>query len=522
MICAVEASQWRDAVARVRGPRAGYVGPAAPSYREGGRVSTVPRPRRHCRRGRRGPERTLRGLWSPPRHGLRPREPAAVTSRPCSRAAGSARRARAASRRRDLAVALSWPVPRAGEAGHRPGPARPRPRRRGAPGRATRRRRLRARQRPSSECAATLGPAAGAPMSARRGGGRAALRRTARGVPADAPVVSGSHDVEGRPRGGGPRAPRPRHAEAQLDRCAGVSRGHPVCDRGCSERPLERLREIGGCWVSALRARPSAARREGPCSSRLRRRDLVESAVASRRAPGGLSHPVLEAERTRSATSCRCHRGRPSRIAASVAAGRLVREAAIGLASAGRDRHRWPSLLPTSARVGRLPARRRHRRRGRARGLYVIRRASARAARDARCRARLQAPQRRGACSACSDGVRGASGAPLARGPRRALSPVPARGVVRWHLERAWAARSATRRPRRIDVVGPPERSASARAGGPDRTDGLPVQDPQPLRELATLTRTASSSATHPPWRSSAAPPPGARTAAVSVPLPAK
>jgi hypothetical protein len=65
---------------------------------------------------------------------------------------------------------------------------------------------------------------------------------------------------------------------------------------------------------------------------------------------------------------------------------------------------------------------------------------------------------------------------------------------VRWHLERAWAPLLFRDEapPERVDAVGPPERSASARAKeGTHRTpDGLAVQDFRSLlRELATLTR---------------------------------
>jgi len=65
---------------------------------------------------------------------------------------------------------------------------------------------------------------------------------------------------------------------------------------------------------------------------------------------------------------------------------------------------------------------------------------------------------------------------------------------VRWHLERAWAPLLFRDEapPERLDVVGPPERSASARAKeGTHRTpEGLPVQDFRGLlKALGTLVR---------------------------------
>ena len=321
-------------------------------------------------------------------------------------------------------------------------------------------------------------------------------------------------DVEGRPlavEAFAGNTADPATLEAQLDKmqAAGLDEVILVGDRGMlTSARIERLREIGGIdWVSALRA---PAIRTLVAGGHLQlslfdERDLVE--ISSPDFPGErlvvCRNPVLAAERTRKRDELLdASEADLSRIAASVAAGRLVREAAIGLAVGRvRDRHKMAKHFILDIGEGRFAFRRDEdaiAAEAALDGLYVIRTSVG--------PERLATPDVVLAYKRLSGVERDfrvfkTSG--LAVRPvhhwredrvRAHLFLCLLAAYVRWHLERAWAPllfRDETP-PERIDVVGPPERSASARAKeGTHRTpDGLPVQDFRSLlTELATLTR---------------------------------
>lgn len=356
-------------------------------------------------------------------------------------------------------------------------------------------------------------------------------------------------DVEGRPlavEAFAGNTADPATLEAQLDkmRAAGLDEVILVGDRGMlTSARIERLREIGGIdWVSALRApaiRSLVA--EGHLQlSLFDERDLVE--INSPDFPGErlvvCRNPVLAAERTRKRDELLdATEADLSRIAASVAAGRLVREAAIGLAVGRvRDRHKMAKHFILDIGEGRFAFRRDQAAiaaEGALDGLYVIRTSVG--------RERLATPDVVLAYKRLSGVERdfrvfktsGLEVRPVRHWRedrvRAHLFLCLLAAYVRWHLERAWAPllfRDETP-PERIDVVGPPERSASARAKeGTHRTpDGLPVQDFRSLlRELATLTRNRVVIGDAPALEILSEPTPLQERALrlVSVPLPAK
>lgn len=356
-------------------------------------------------------------------------------------------------------------------------------------------------------------------------------------------------DVEGRPlavEAFAGNTADPATLEAQLDKmhAAGLDEVILVGDRGMlTSARIERLREIGGIdWVSALRApaiRTLVA--EGHLQlSLFDERDLVE--ISSPDFPGErlvvCRNPVLAAERTRKRDELLdATEADLSRIAASVAAGRLVREAAIGLAVGRvRDRHKMAKHFILDIGEGRFAFRRDQAAivaEAALDGLYVIRTSVG--------PERLATPDVVLAYKRLSGVERdfrvfktsGLEVRPVHHWRedrvRAHLFLCLLAAYVRWHLERAWAPllfRDETP-PERIDVVGPPERSASARAKeGTHRTpDGLPVQDFRSLlRELATLTRNRVVIGDAPALEILSEPTPLQERALrlVSVPLPAK
>ena len=304
----------------------------------------------------------------------------------------------------------------------------------------------------------------------------------------------------------------PATLEAQLDKLRdtfGLSELVLVGDRGMlTSARIERLREIGGIgWVSALRA--PAIRglvEEGSLQlSLFDERDLVE--IASPDFPGErlvvCRNPVLAAERARkrdellSATEADL-----ARIAASVAAGRLRREAAIGVRVGGvKDRHHMAKHFELHIAEGtfsyhRLEA-------GIAAeaaldGLYVIRTSLGPERLDASgvvlAYKRLSQVER---------DFRALKTSGLHVRPVHHWREDRVRGhlflcllaaYVRWHLERAWAPLLFRDEapPERSDAVAPPGRSVAARAkeASHQTPEGLPVHDfGGLLAELGTLTR---------------------------------
>ncbi len=356
-------------------------------------------------------------------------------------------------------------------------------------------------------------------------------------------------DVEGRPlavEAFAGNTADPATLEAQLDKmhAAGLDEVILVGDRGMlTSARIERLREIGGIdWVSALRApaiRTLVA--EGHLQlSLFDERDLVE--ISSPDFPGErlvvCRNPVLAAERTRKRDELLdATEADLSRIAASVAAGRLVREAAIGLAVGRvRDRHKMAKHFILDIGEGRFAFRRDQAAiaaEAALDGLYVIRTSVG--------PERLATPDVVLAYKRLSGVERdfrvfktsGLEVRPVRHWRedrvRAHLFLCLLAAYVRWHLERAWAPLLFRDEapPERIDVVGPPERSASARAKeGTHRTpDGLPVQDFRSLlRELATLTRNRVVIGDAPALEILSEPTPLQERALrlVSVPLPAK
>jgi len=321
-------------------------------------------------------------------------------------------------------------------------------------------------------------------------------------------------DVEGRPlavEAFAGNTADPATLEAQLDklRAAGLEEVILVGDRGMlTAARIERLRERGGIdWVSALRAPAiKALVRDGHLQlSLFDERDLVE--IASPDFPGErlvvCRNPVLAAERTRKrdelldATAADL-----ARIATSVAAGRLVREAAIGLAVGRvRDRHRMAKHFVLEIGEGRFAFRRDEpaiAAEAALDGLYVIRTS---VGPDRLATPEVVLAYKR--LSAVERDFRVFKTSDLEVRPvhhwredrvRAHLFLCLLAAYVRWHLERAWAPLLFRDEapPERLDVVGPPERSASARAKeGTHRTpEGLPVQDFRGLlKALGTLVR---------------------------------
>lgn len=303
----------------------------------------------------------------------------------------------------------------------------------------------------------------------------------------------------------------PATLEAQLDkmRAAGLGEVILVGDRGMlTSARIERLRELGGIdWVSALRAPAIRALVAGGQLqlSLFDERDLVE--ITGPDFPGErlvvCRNPVLAAERTRKRDELLdATEADLSRIAASVAAGRLVREAAIGLrVGRVRDRHKMAKHFILDIGEGRFAFRRDQpaiAAEAALDGLYVIR-TSVGPERLATpdvvlAYKRLSAVERDFRVFKTS----GLEVRPVhhwrADRVRAHLFLCLLAAYVRWHLERAWAPLLFRDEapPERVDVVGPPQRSESARAKeGSHRTpDGLSVQDFRGLlRELATLTR---------------------------------
>lgn len=303
----------------------------------------------------------------------------------------------------------------------------------------------------------------------------------------------------------------PATLEAQLGkmRAAGLDEVILVGDRGMlTSARIERLRELGGIdWVSALRA--PAIRRlvdDGHLQlSLFDQRDLVE--IASPDFPGErlvvCRNPVLAAERARKRDELLdATEADLARIATSVAAGRLVREAAIGLrVGRVRDRHKMAKHFVLDIGEGRFAYRRDERAisaEAALDGLYVIRTS---VAPDQLATPDVVLAYKR--LSAVERDFRMLKATGLEVRPVRHWREDRVRAhlflcllaaYVRWHLERAWAALLFRDEapPERVDVVGPPERSASARAkAGTHRSpDGLPVHDFRGLlTELATLTR---------------------------------
>jgi hypothetical protein len=282
-----------------------------------------------------------------------------------------------------------------------------------------------------------------------------------------------------------------------------------VGDRGLlTSARIARLRGIGGIgWVSALRSPAiKGLVEEGSLQlSLFDERDLVE--IASPDFPGErlvvCRNPVLAAERARKREELLAATETDlARIAASVARGRLRDAAAIGV-RVGRvkDRHRMAKHFDLVIAEGSFAF---HRRDGAIAaeaaldGLYVIRTSVPPERLDAPgvvlTYKRLSAVERDFRMLKTSD---------LEVRPIRHWREDRVRGhlflcllaaYVRWHLERAWAPLLFRDEapPLRLDAVGPPERSAAARAkDGTHRTpDGLPVHDFRTLlTELGTLTR---------------------------------
>jgi hypothetical protein len=271
---------------------------------------------------------------------------------------------------------------------------------------------------------------------------------------------------------------------------------------------IERLRELGGIdWVSALRA-PAIKRlvTEGHLQlSLFDERDLVE--IASPDFPGErlvvCRNPVLAAERARKRDELlEATEADLARVAASVAAGRLRRAAAIGL-RVGRvkDHHRMAKHFELDIGEGRFAFRRREdaiAAEAALDGLYVIRTS---VGTDVLAAPDVVLAYKR--LAAVERDFRVLKGRDLEVRPvhhwredrvRAHLFLCLLAAYVRWHLERAWApllfADEAP--PERTDVVAPPERSAAARAKDARHLtpEGLPVHDfGSLLAELGTLTR---------------------------------
>jgi hypothetical protein len=321
-------------------------------------------------------------------------------------------------------------------------------------------------------------------------------------------------DVEGRPlavEAFAGNTADPATLEAQLDkmRAAGLDELILVGDRGMlTAARIERLREIGGIdWVSALRAPAiKALVRDGHLQlSLFDERDLVE--ITGPDFPGErlvvCRNPVLAAERARKRDELLdATEADLAAIATSVAAGRLRREAAIGLrVGRVRDRHRMAKHFSLDIGEGRFAFRRDEpaiAAEAALDGLYVIRTSVG--------PERLTTPEvvlayKR--LSAVERDFRVFKTSDLEVRPvhhwredrvRAHLFLCLLAAYVRWHLERAWAPLLFRDEapPERVDVVGPPERSASARAKeGTHRTpEGLPVQDFRGLlKTLGTLVR---------------------------------
>jgi len=304
----------------------------------------------------------------------------------------------------------------------------------------------------------------------------------------------------------------PATLEAQLDKLGdtfGLSDIVLVGDRGMlTGARIERLAEIGGIgWVSALRA--PAIRglvEEGSLQlSLFDERDLVE--IASPDFPAErlvvCRNPVLAAERARKRDELlEATEADLARIAASVAAGRLRREAAIGVrVGAVKDRHHMGKHFELHIAEGSFSYHRLDE--GIAAeaaldGLYVIRTSLGAERLDASsvvlAYKRLSGVERDFRVFKTSglhvrpvhhwreDRVRGH------------LFLCLLAAYVRWHLERAWAPLLFRDEapPERADAVAPPERSAGARAkdAGHHTPEGLPVHDfGGLLTELGTLTR---------------------------------
>ena len=303
----------------------------------------------------------------------------------------------------------------------------------------------------------------------------------------------------------------PATLEAHLDklRAAGLDELVLVGDRGMlTSARIARLRELGGIdWVSALRA-PAIKHlvTEGHLQlSLFDERDLVE--ITSPDFPGErlvvCRNPVLAAERARKRDELlRATEADLARIAAAVTAGRLVREAAIGL-RVGRvkDRHRMAKHFELDIGEGSFTYRRREdaiAAEAALDGLYVIRTSlgpDVLAAPDV-----VLAYKR---LSGVERDFRVLKGRDLEVRPVRHWREDRVRAhlflcllaaYVRWHLERAWAPLLFRDEapPERTDVVGPPGRSAAARAkdGRHLTAEGLPVHGfGSLLAELGTLTR---------------------------------
>lgn len=303
----------------------------------------------------------------------------------------------------------------------------------------------------------------------------------------------------------------PATLEAHLDklRAAGLDELVLVGDRGMlTSARIERLRELGGIdWVSALRA-PAIKRlvTEGSLQlSLFDERDLVE--ITSPDFPGErlvvCRNPVLAAERARKREELLdATEADLARIAAAVTAGRLQREAAIGL-RAGRvkDRHKMAKHFELDIGEGSFTYRRREdaiAAEAALDGLYVIRTSlgpDVLAAPDV-----VLAYKR---LSAVERDFRVLKGRDLEVRPvhhwredrvRAHLFLCLLAAYVRWHLERAWAPLLFRDEapPPRTDVVGPPGRSAAARAKDARHltAEGLPVHGfGSLLAELGTLTR---------------------------------
>jgi len=303
----------------------------------------------------------------------------------------------------------------------------------------------------------------------------------------------------------------PATLEAHLDklRAAGLDDLVLVGDRGMlTSARIARLRELGGIdWVSALRA-PAIKHlvTEGHLQlSLFDERDLVE--ITSPDFPGErlvvCRNPVLAAERARKRDELlRATEADLARIAAAVTAGRLVREAAIGL-RVGRvkDRHRMAKHFELDIGEGSFTYRRREdaiAAEAALDGLYVIRTSlgpDVLAAPDV-----VLAYKR---LSGVERDFRVLKGRDLEVRPVRHWREDRVRAhlflcllaaYVRWHLERAWAPLLFRDEapPERTDVVGPPGRSAAARAkdGRHLTAEGLPVHGfGSLLAELGTLTR---------------------------------
>lgn len=304
----------------------------------------------------------------------------------------------------------------------------------------------------------------------------------------------------------------PATLEAQLDKLRdtfGLSELVLVGDRGMlTQARIERLAEIGGIgWVSALRA-PAIRGLVTQGSLQLSlfdERDLVE--IASPDFPGErlvvCRNPVLAAERARkrdellSATEADL-----ARIVASVAAGRLRREAAIGVRVGGvKDRHHMAKHFELDIAEGSFSYRRLDEAiaaEAALDGLYVIRTSLE--------PERLDGPGVVLAYKRLSQverDFRAFKTTGLHVRPVHHWREDRVRGhlflcllaaYVRWHLERAWAPLLFRDEapPVRSDAVAPPERSAAARAkdAGHQTPEGLPVHDfGGLLTELGTLTR---------------------------------